>query len=527
LRDVYSADVNRIVTDSPLGLKRVRQYLQSWNKGQMPAGVFVDAHRETTPLLEYFRINAVIRQALRPRVDLPSGGYIVIEPTEALTVIDVNSGSFTQSATSRETVLWTNCEAATEIARQLRLRNIAGVIVVDFIDMDLRRDQLQVLEHFNKALRSDKARPQIAQLSELGLVELTRKRQGQSLYEVFGRPCPTCDGLGLLAHLPGAHPDAPDSLISRSPATLGMEAGFARRSEDFGASPDEDLEAPFDPVASLTPSFPGRDRNGGSQRGQARPKGLRPGSGLGRRGRPMPREEFSSAGRDSADAFPFPFTGNDAADLEKPDLSEGSSLTPGGRDKILLRDKGERGKLASAEKGRGIGADSGLSAREPRQRDTHPKVITVEMTPLQQKVYSEMGLSPLLLLKAPVSVGRDTAVMVALPGSGGSATRTVSPEPSPDWQPSPGFATAAGTTDAWAPPAPSEPDISAWPPASLDLATDLPLQNPGGSVAAEGSAGEIARAHDAPAAPAEAEPKVTPEKQSPAASRRRRSQSKS
>jgi ribonuclease E len=100
-----------------------------------------------------------------------------MEPTEALTVIDVNSGSFTRSATARETVLWTNCEAAEEIARQLRLRNLAGVIIVDFIDMDSRRDQLQVLETFNRALRADKARPQISQLSELG----------QNLYELFGR----------------------------------------------------------------------------------------------------------------------------------------------------------------------------------------------------------------------------------------------------------------------------------------------------------------------------------------------------
>jgi ribonuclease E len=128
---------------------------------------------------------------------------VIIEPTEALTVIDVNSGSFTRSANARETVLWTNCEAATEIARQLRLRNIGGVVVVDFIDMDSRRDQLQLLEHFTQAVRHDGARPQIAQLTELGLVELTRKRQGQNIYELFGRACPSCGGLGHVAVLPG------------------------------------------------------------------------------------------------------------------------------------------------------------------------------------------------------------------------------------------------------------------------------------------------------------------------------------
>jgi ribonuclease E len=203
LRDMYSADVNRIVVDSDRGLKRVKQTLLGWNDGQLPAGVVVDWHRERQPILEYFRVNAAIRESLKPRVDLPSGGYIIIEPTEALTVVDVNSGSFTRSTTSRETVLWTNCEAATEIARQLRLRNIAGVIIIDFIDMDYRKDQLQVLEHFTKQLRVDKARPQIAQLSELGLVELTRKRQGQNIYELFGETCSTCGGLGHLAHVPG------------------------------------------------------------------------------------------------------------------------------------------------------------------------------------------------------------------------------------------------------------------------------------------------------------------------------------
>lgn len=203
LRDMYSDEVNRIVVDSAHGVKRVKSQLMNWQGGKAPEGLLIDHHREKQSVLDYFRVNAAIREALKPRVELPSGGYIIIEPTEALTVIDVNSGSFTKSATARETVLWTNYEAATEIARQLRLRNIGGVIVVDFIDMDSRHDQLKLLEHFTRILKADKARPQIAQLSELGLVELTRKRQGQNLYELFGAPCPHCSGLGHLAHLPG------------------------------------------------------------------------------------------------------------------------------------------------------------------------------------------------------------------------------------------------------------------------------------------------------------------------------------
>jgi ribonuclease E len=153
---------------------------------------------------------------------------VIIEPTEALTVIDVNSGSFTRSANARETVLWTNCEAAVEIARQLKLRNIGGVVIVDFIDMESRRDQLQLLEHFTQAVRHDGARPQIAQLTELGLVELTRKRQGQNIYELFGRACPSCGGLGHVAVLPGK-----DTLQPLATLTGLVRSAASARAEVF------------------------------------------------------------------------------------------------------------------------------------------------------------------------------------------------------------------------------------------------------------------------------------------------------
>ncbi|MCU0538202.1 MAG: Rne/Rng family ribonuclease, partial [Hydrococcus sp. Prado102] len=241
LRDMYSADVNRIVVDTSTGVKRVKQQLMNWSGGRSPEGVLIDHHREHQSILDYFRVNAAIREALKPRVDLPSGGYIIIEPTEALTVIDVNSGSFTRSATARETVLWTNSEAATEIARQLRLRNIGGVIIVDFIDMDSSRDQLKLLEHFNKALKSDKARPQIAQLSELGLVELTRKRQGKNIYELFGQTCPTCAGLGHLARLPGE-----GGTVALETPTMSLPVGIARSPEKPMEESDTFFDSPFD-----------------------------------------------------------------------------------------------------------------------------------------------------------------------------------------------------------------------------------------------------------------------------------------
>ena len=221
LRDHMGPDLARVVVDDPAAVSRVGSFL-----GAEHGNVLVEAHDESTELLEHYKINAAIRDALKPRVDLPSGGYVIIEPTEALTVIDVNSGSFTRSANARETVLWTNVEAAIEIARQLKLRNIGGVIIIDFIDMDSRRDQLQLLEHFTTATRDDSARPQIAQLTELGLVELTRKRQGQNIYELFGRACPSCAGLGHVAVLPGndlSQPVAAEAGLVRSVASARSE----------------------------------------------------------------------------------------------------------------------------------------------------------------------------------------------------------------------------------------------------------------------------------------------------------------
>jgi ribonuclease E len=261
LRDFWSPEVVRIVVDAPDAVARVRGFL-----GGDQANVLVEAHPAGSEILDDFKVNAAIRDALKPRVELPSGGYVIIEPTEALTVIDVNSGSFTRSANARETVLWTNCEAAVEIARQLRLRNIGGVVIVDFIDMDSRRDQLQLLEHFTQAVRDDTARPQIAQITELGLVELTRKRQGQNLYELFGRPCPSCGGLGHVAVLPGRDTLQPlatlsglvrSALPSRTDAAVAVAApseGGGRRRRGRGGRGGESPEGLPPSEASLSQS---------------------------------------------------------------------------------------------------------------------------------------------------------------------------------------------------------------------------------------------------------------------------------
>ncbi len=363
LRDMYSTEVNRIVVDYAEGVKRVKQHLLNWSGGKA-LQVLVDHHSDRVPILEYFRVNAAIREAMRPRVDLPSGGYIIIQPTEALTVIDVNSGSFTRSATARETVLWTNCEAATEIARQLRLRNIAGVIIVDFIDMDSRRDQFQVLEHFNKVLRADKARPQIAQLSELGLVELTRKRQGQNIYELFSRPCPSCHGFGHLVHLPSeseTHVEANLPVVNRSPEL-------------------EEVARPI-PVTPPTLIAP------------AQPSAWETTQGY---------QEVELANNSNS---------SDLELLNHPSYQESTRRRR--RRRVGVGENMEDGSLELQE--REIGPEieypilsEGYPLTSPNRRPIReivrpttepPEIVTVEMTPDEQDVYALMGISPITLLE--------------------------------------------------------------------------------------------------------------------------------
>ncbi|MGF1566815.1 MAG: Rne/Rng family ribonuclease [Nodosilinea sp.] len=409
LRDAYSADVNRIVTDSSTGLKRVKQYLAGWSDGQVPAGVLIDQHRERTSILEYFRVNAAIREALKPRVDLPSGGYIIIEPTEALTVIDVNSGSFTRSSTARETVLWTNCEAATEIARQLRLRNIAGVIIVDFIDMESRRDKLQVLEQFNKCLRSDKARPQISQLSELGLVELTRKRQGQNIYELFGRSCPTCGGLGHLVHLPT---DVP--LDTSQAVPKGLAAATPAEAQYTPALREAQLDG-YDPQADLQeldlmnhPSYQDKSGKGNRRRRRRDPLPTRTNG----KEAPIPKDSLT----------PIP------APIKEPT----SAVVPASGMDLAEEDS------ASARSSRGRSRD-----RAERKPATAPQLVTVEMTPDEQLIYAKMGISPLVLANQhEIQDARNVMVTVVLPGQqppapeelglGESAPAAASASPAPE-----------------------------------------------------------------------------------------------
>ncbi|TYQ24592.1 Rne/Rng family ribonuclease [Pseudanabaena sp. UWO311] len=418
LRDLYSTEVNRIVTDTSDGLRRIKQHLLGWGDGKIPSGLMLDHHRERTPILEYFRVNAGIREALKPRVDLPSGGYIIIEPTEALTVIDVNSGSFTKSQTSRETVLWTNCEAAVEIARQVRLRNIAGVIVVDFIDMDTRRDQLQLLEHFNKSLKSDKSRPQIAQLTELGLVELTRKRQGQSIYELFGRPCSTCGGLGHLMHLPGEAAGQPVDATSRTwESKQSNQLDFTSEYEDG----DSDLGGGLEPNLVNHPSY--------QERGNLRRRGKR--AMLNKDSRESREPEKVAPVVDVRSRFEprieplieprfeprvereIVVDRSVPAKLSLPNIASNIPAT-----KAIAEPSEELVEVTDATP---VVIAENLPER-PNKREIRtkviepPELIVVEMTEEEQDVYSLIGVSPLVLLDREVKDPRNVIVTVALPG---------------------------------------------------------------------------------------------------------------
>ena len=195
IREAATEDTDEIIVDTSFAMHRANQLLQNWN---MNHNITVSVHKGMDNILVNKGIDKEIRNALQTKVTLPSGGYLFIQQTEALSVVDVNSGKFTSGASQAETIRKTNLEAIEEIARQLRLRNIGGMIIIDFIDMDNRADKLAILEHFEAALEPDKANPQIGQISDLGLVELTRHRQGQSLQEIFTKKCPACNGTGYI-----------------------------------------------------------------------------------------------------------------------------------------------------------------------------------------------------------------------------------------------------------------------------------------------------------------------------------------
>lgn len=231
MREACSEDVDEIILDTSYGVHRTQQILQNWN---MSKNIDVNVYKGSETLLVASGIIKEIKAALQTKVNLPSGGYLFIQTTEALTVIDVNSGKFVSSTTQDETIVKTNLEAVHEIARQLRLRNIGGMVIVDFIDMNNRRDKLAIMEELEITLEKDKAKPQVGQLSDLGLVELTRHRQGQSLAELFSKKCPHCQGNGYIA----------DEIVLSAPVAEGEIKAKAAK-----------LKIPAQQIKNKTPNY--------------------------------------------------------------------------------------------------------------------------------------------------------------------------------------------------------------------------------------------------------------------------------
>ena len=197
IREEFNADYRGIVIDDPRLHQEVESYVRDFNPELADRVELYDADAEGLPLFVRFHIHEQIHKALDRKVWLPSGGSLIIEHTEALTVIDVNTGKNVGTSNLEATVFHNNLEAAEEVARQLRLRDIGGIIVIDFIDMEVKENRRRVVDAFRDALARDKTRTQVFDISDLGLVEMTRKRIGEGLLTNFSEVCPECEGRGV------------------------------------------------------------------------------------------------------------------------------------------------------------------------------------------------------------------------------------------------------------------------------------------------------------------------------------------
>jgi len=193
LRDLVTRETERIVVDSRETHARMRDFAERYTRHSL--GV-LEHYAGERPLFDLFGVEDEIERGLKRRVDLKSGGYVIIDQTEALVTVDVNTGAFVSGRSFDDTIFKTNLEATQAIARQLRLRNLGGIIIVDFIDMDSEEHKNAVLAEFRKALSRDRTRVTVNGFTQLGLVEMTRKRTRESLAHILCEACPTCTGRG-------------------------------------------------------------------------------------------------------------------------------------------------------------------------------------------------------------------------------------------------------------------------------------------------------------------------------------------
>ncbi len=198
IRDVFTESIDRVVVDDAEVYKEISQYL-NWVAPELSGRVHL--YKGRVPIFDEYGIEGEIEKSFERKVWLKRGGYIVIDQSEALVAIDVNTGRYIGKKDQEETILRTNLEAAREIARQLRLRDVGGIIVIDFIDMEQDANKRAVLDALRQALRNDRSRTKTFQVSELGLVEMTRQRERQSLLHYYSEDCPTCGGTGKVYSL--------------------------------------------------------------------------------------------------------------------------------------------------------------------------------------------------------------------------------------------------------------------------------------------------------------------------------------
>ncbi|MGI8686750.1 MAG: Rne/Rng family ribonuclease [Acidimicrobiales bacterium] len=198
IREEFNHDYRGVVIDDESLYRDVRDYVASISPEVADRVKYFDPAAGSLPMFEHFHVHEQLHRALDRKVWLPSGGSLIIERTEALTVIDVNTGKNVGKSNLEETVFRNNLEAAEEVARQLRLRDVGGIIVIDFIDMEILANRAELLRVFRDALSRDKTRTQVFEVSELGLVQMTRKRVSEGLVEAFSLTCPTCAGRGIV-----------------------------------------------------------------------------------------------------------------------------------------------------------------------------------------------------------------------------------------------------------------------------------------------------------------------------------------
>jgi len=228
-RDLYAEDIQKIVIDDAIAFEELKRFLTATIPG---AAKKLELYADTTPVFDLYGVEMDIGKALSSRIELPSGGHLFIDQTEALTSFDVNTGKYVGQASAQDTILKTNLEAVSKVVAQLRLRNIGGIIVIDLIDMERPEDRERVYNALQEELKVDKARTNVLRISELGLVQMTRKRTSESLERQLMEPCHYCEGRG---HIRSTETEAYDLLreIRRHTLQTGLTSITVKVRDDI------------------------------------------------------------------------------------------------------------------------------------------------------------------------------------------------------------------------------------------------------------------------------------------------------